>query len=153
MISCTFENGTIASPGLRHVTVVCVAVNDKQEVLLTKRAPHLTRGGFYTVPGGFLDRDETTEAGALRELTEETGYIGKIDHLLKVNDNPHRPKEDRQNVDFIYVVKVSGGEKKLNEEVTEIVWFDKEHLPKEEEFAFDHREWIILYFDSLAKKS
>jgi hypothetical protein len=36
-----------------------------------------------------------------------------------VNDNPNRPKEDRQNVDFIYLVRVVGGASTLNSEVSE----------------------------------
>ncbi len=60
-------------------------------------------GGKFTIPGGFLDRNENIEQGTLRELKEETGYEGKIICLFHINDNPTRPKEDRQNVDFIYM--------------------------------------------------
>jgi len=151
MINCTFENGNKADPGLRHVTVVCIAVNDQNQILLTRRAAELTRGNYYTIPGGFLDRNETAAQAILRELEEETGYTGKVEYLFRINDNPDRSKEDRQNVDFIYVVRVLEGEKKLNEEVTEITWFNKENLPSEEVFAFDHRESILKYFEYLEK--
>src|SRR3569832_1131425 len=107
MIKCTFENSTTAS--LRHITTGVIIVNDQNEVLLVKRAEHLTRGGKYTIPGGFLDRDETVEEGALRELKEETGYNGEIVKLFHVNSNPNRPQEDRQNVDIIFTAKVIGG--------------------------------------------
>ena len=120
-------------------------------MLLIKRGPNLLRGNKYSVPGGFLDRDENLEEGALREFKEETGYSGKIEVLFQINDSPKRPKEDRQNVDFVFIVKVVSGEMILNDEVTNIHWFAKSDLPKEEDFAFDHRAIILRYFEYLGK--
>jgi 8-oxo-dGTP diphosphatase len=149
MITCTFEGGQQGK--LRHVTVCSIIVNDKNQILLTRRSSHLSNGNKFTVPGGYLDRGETTQEGALRELTEETGYTGVVKSLFQIIDNPNRPKEDRQNVEFRYIVEVTGGEPTLNSEVSEIRWFDENNLPAEEEFAFDHRESILLYFQYLEK--
>jgi 8-oxo-dGTP diphosphatase len=149
MIKCTLENGHEAY--FRHVTVGALAGNEENEILLVKRAPGIVRSGFYTIPGGFLDQGETTSQAVLRELREETGYTGKVEALFKVNDNPNRPKEDRQNVDFIFIVKIIRGETKLNKEVDEIKWFSKENLPGEDMFAFDHRETILKYFEYIEK--
>lgn len=147
MISCAFENGNKAN--LRHVTVGVITVNKNNQILLVKRAAHLTRGNKYTIPGGFLDRDENTKDSALRELLEETGYKGKVLYLFYFNDSPFRPKEDRQNVDIIYVIEVLGGELTSNEEVASVEWFSQEHLPSEQDFAFDHRDIIQLFFQHL----
>lgn len=152
MIDCTFENGNKALRGLRHVTVGAIAVNDDRQVLLVKRAPNMHNGGKFTIPGGFLDRGEDSKQGTLRELKEETGYDGEIVSLFRINENPNRPKEDRQNVDFIFLVKVVSGQSNINEEVTNILWFSKDKLPKEEEFAFDHRDSILKYFKYLEKE-
>jgi len=149
MITCTFENSRIAH--LRHVTVGTISINKKHEVLLVKRAPNLPRGGTFTIPGGFLERDETVEQGALRELKEETGYDGEIKALFQINDSPKRPKEDRQNVDFVFIAEITGGIETINPEVTSIYWFSKEFLPKEELFAYDHRSSILRYFSYLKK--
>ncbi len=149
MIDCTFENGRKTS--LRHITVGAIAINDSREVLLVKRDPRIHNGNKYTIPGGFLDRDEDTKDAVIRELKEETGYQGQVEDLFQVNDSPRRPKEDRQNVDFLFVVKIIGGEKTLNDEVSDIGWFDKENLPEDEDFAFDHRAIILRYFDYLGK--
>lgn len=146
MINCMFENGNKAL--LRHVTVGAIAVNDKNQVLLVKRAPHLINGNKYAVPGGFLDRDEDTAKGTLRELFEETGLKGEIKFIFRINDSKRR-KEDRQNVDFLFIVKVTGGEIKKTEEGSGSYWFDESDLPPEEEFAFDHRDSIIRYFEYL----
>ena len=152
MIQCCFENGNKAEKGLRHVTVGSIAINEKNEVLLVKRAANIHNGGKYTLPGGFLDRNENTSDGALRELREETGFDGEIVSLFRVNDNPNRPKEDRQNVDFIYLVRVVGGASTLNSEVSDIHWFGRDTLPPDEEFAFDHRDSIIKSFEYLEKE-
>ena len=147
MLTCFFEDGEKAKGGLRHVTVDAIAVNEKNEVLLVKRAAHLFHPNLFTVPGGFLDRDETTAKGVLRELQEETGYTGEIISLFQINDNPQRPKEDRQTVDFVYIVHITGGQIQINSEVSEISWFGKKDLPEDEEFAFDHRAAIMKYFE------
>ncbi|PIP74843.1 MAG: hypothetical protein CO135_01165 [Candidatus Levybacteria bacterium CG_4_9_14_3_um_filter_35_16] len=149
MLTCFFENGNKALQGLRHVTVGAIAVNEKQQTLLVKRAKNIYTGGKYTIPGGFLDRDENIEQGTLRELKEETGLEGEIISLFKINDNPNRPKEDRQNVDFIYVVRITGGKEKISDETDSVNWFSKENLPTEEEFAFDHRGIILEYLNTL----
>lgn len=144
MITCAFENGKEVS--LRHLTTGVIIINDNNEVLLVKRAPSLSRGGKYTIPGGYSDRDETMEEGALRELKEETGYIGEIISLFHINSAPQRAHEDRQNVDMVYIAKTVGGKITENAEASEIKWFKQEDLPGEEEFAFDHRETILKYY-------
>ena len=153
MIQCEFEDGGKANPGLRHVTVNAIALNDKNDVLLIKRSTKYSRGNKYSTPGGFLDRDGDTKQAVLKELKEETGYDGEVLMLFQINDNPNRPKEDRQNVDFNYIVKIIGGEKRIdNDEVIEVDWFSKDNLPSDEEFAFDHRAIILRYFDYMQKQ-
>jgi 8-oxo-dGTP diphosphatase len=135
--------------GLRHVTVGAIAVNDSKEVLLVRRAEGMHNGGKITIPGGFLDRNENTSEATLRELKEETGLEGEIVTLFRINDSPNRPKENRQNVDFLYIVKVTKGVESINKEVTNIFWSSKDKLPSDQEFAFDHRETIMKYFEYL----
>ncbi len=88
----------------------------------------------------------------LRELKEETGYEGKIISLFRINDDPGRPRGDNQNVDFVYLVEAQERTGDPDKESSEIKWFDLESLPKEKDFAFDHYENIILYFDYLKKQ-
>lgn len=142
MITCFFESKNKAF--LRHVTVDAIVVR-KNKILLVKRTMHITHGGKYALPGGFLDRDEATSEGVLREVREETGYEGKIVSLFRVNDNPFRRGEDRQNVDFVYLVQAGRKVAGSNKEVKKVEWFDLDKLPSPEEFAFDHYENIELY--------
>lgn len=147
MITCELENGKKAS--FRHVTVRSIVIRGEKEILLVKRALHLSRGGKYDLPGGFMDRDETTAQAALRELHEEAGLRGRIKLLFRINDSPKRQYQDRQNVDFIYVAEVIGGKLRTDSESTEASWFSENSLPAEEEFAFDHRESVLAFFKYL----
>lgn len=140
MIKCTFENGHEAL--LRHVVVDAIAINNKNQILLVKRAEHVFRGGKWGLPGGYLDRDETIKEAVVREVKEETNLKAKPIKLFKVIDNPNRRNEDRQGVCFIYVVSVTGDPKPQQSEVSEVKWVDLDKLPKEDEFAFDHLEII-----------
>lgn len=148
MINCTFENGNQTS--LRHVTIGALVVNkERTKILLGKRAKKIINPGKYNLLGGFLGRDENTEQAILREIKEESGYAGKIVSLFRITDAPTRPQEDRQNVDFAYIVEAIELIGDKDWENTEIKWFDLNNLPPEEEFAFDHRETIDLFIKYL----
>ena len=85
-------------------------------------------------------------------MLEETGYDVESLSLFRIIDNPNRPQEDRQNIAFVYIAKVKGGEKTLNNEVSEISWFNVNQLPSKDQFAFDHYETIQLYLKYLNEK-
>jgi ADP-ribose pyrophosphatase YjhB (NUDIX family) len=147
MITCEFENGNKAS--LRHVVINIIAISD-DKLLLVKRAAHLTNPGKWSLVGGFLDRDETLETCVLRELHEETGYEGTISMLFSIVDNPNRLQEDRQNVSFIYIVKIGDKTGTSDDESSAVDWFTINNLPKKEDWAFDHFEIAELYLKQIA---
>ncbi len=51
---------------------VAIIVNDKEELLVARRA-HEPARGTLDLPGGFIDSYETAEEGIRREVREETG--------------------------------------------------------------------------------
>ena len=142
MIQCTFENENKAS--LRHV-VVDVLVLRRKQILLVKRVGKLLEGGKWGLIGGFLERDENCEQGVAREVSEETGYDVSNIKLLKINDSPNRPNEDRQNVAFVYVCQAGDKKGDGDWESEEQRWFDLDKLPNKKEVAFDHFENIQYY--------
>lgn len=148
MLTCTFENGNEAS--LRHVIVDTITVQDNK-ILLIKRAVHMSNPNKYALPGGYLNRDEITAEGAIRETLEETGYKVKVNQLFLIIDNPNRKNEDRQNVNFTYLAEVEEKAGEADKEVTLVKWFYLDNLPPEKEFAFDHFEIISLYKKYLMK--
>jgi len=145
MITCAFENG---SPGLLRHVVLHALVERDGALLMVKRAPHLSEGGKWGLPGGFLDRDESLVEGVLRELLEETGWTGEVRSLLRINSRPDRPREDRQNVAFDFVVAPLALVGVPDQEQTAVEWIPIDRLPRLDSLAFDHGESIALYLDA-----
>lgn len=142
MITCRFENGRTAS--LRHVVVHAIVERDGA-LLLVRRAPELSEGGKWGLPGGFLDRDERLVDGVLRELREETGWSGEVRALLRVNSRPDRPHEDRQNVAFDFVITPLARVGEPDHESSAVEWMPIDRLPPLDTLAFDHGETVRRY--------
>lgn len=148
MITCTFENGNLASPGLRHITVPVIVYRDRQVLLGrrgTKNGKPISEFGKWGLLGGFFDRDETLIEAARREVMEESGWQVSTLTLFIINDYPHRPQEDRQNVDIIYLAQAEKQVSQPDEEVSELCWFELDRLPADAEIAFDHALALKLY--------
>ena len=154
MIKCTFEDGNQTL--LRHVCVDTLVIKDGK-ILLNKRGTFdgrkILEYGKWGLIGGFVERDETLEEAVKREVMEETSWQVKDLFLLRINDIPNRPKEDRQNFSFVFVANADHRNGESNdEEVLSLEWFDLNNLPKIEEMAFDHGENIELYKKWLKEK-
>jgi ADP-ribose pyrophosphatase YjhB (NUDIX family) len=119
------------------------------KILLGKRGmlngKPLSEFGKWGVLGGFMDRDENLEQAARREVMEESGWEIKNLKLFRINDNPDRPKEDRQNVSLVFVAEATRQIGTSDEEVSRLEWFDLKNVPSEEQMAFDFFENIELY--------
>lgn len=150
MITCTFENNNKAL--LRHVTVNAIVVKDNQ-ILLGKRGTFngkpILESGKWGLLGGFFNRDENLIQAVKREVMEESGWEIDDLKLFRINDNPHRPMEDRQNVDIIFIANAVKQTGKSDEEVSRLEWFDFDKIP---EMAFDHGDSVELYKKYLREK-
>ncbi|MEK9169424.1 MAG: NUDIX domain-containing protein [Patescibacteria group bacterium] len=146
MINCFFENNDKAF--LRHITVNAIIVKTNQ-ILLGKRGAFngkpILESGKWGLLGGFFDRDENLVQAVKREVMEESGWEIKNIKLFRINDNPQRPKENRQNVDIVFIANTIKQTGKSDEEVTHLKWFDLNKLPVKEETAFDHGDNLELY--------
>ena len=66
----------------------CLVENEKGEVLFVQRA-YGKEKGKWSLPGGLVDRGESSRHAAYRETREETGIIVEITHrLFTGNSNP-----------------------------------------------------------------
>ena len=65
-----------------RVAAYAIVRDEADRVLLCHIHPSMGVGDVWTLPGGGLDFGEAPADAALRELEEETGYIGEIDHLI-----------------------------------------------------------------------
>jgi 8-oxo-dGTP diphosphatase len=81
--------------------VDCVVFDASGALLLIKRLREPFKGS-YALPGGFVDAGETVEHAALRELREETGVVGRIEHLIGVYSEAGRdPRGASASVAFL----------------------------------------------------
>jgi 8-oxo-dGTP diphosphatase len=152
MITCTFESGGTGT--LRHVTGAAFIFNQtNDQLLLAKRSGKYSEPFKWGPPGGYMSRDETTAEMVIRETLEETGWRIKATVLLRINDNPFRPKEDKQNVDFVYLGEAIEKTGDFDtEEIGEVQWFPLTALPPAGEMAFDHNENMQLALHYVKKQ-
>lgn len=114
-----------------RIAAYVVCRDDRDRFLLTRL---VTADGSprWTLPGGGLDPGEHPEDGALRELTEETGFTGALDELLDVDTlHVHDRGADAYWIRVVYRGRVTGGQ--LTHEVagtTDLAqWFARAEIP------------------------
>lgn len=125
------------------VDVVLFAFREHDlKVLLVqrKKGPYQ---GFWAIPGGFIEMDETLEQAAQRELREETSVSGVyLEQLYTFGDPDRDPRTRVISVAYFALVgadqaySVRGGD-----DAADARWWSMYDLPK---LAFDH-ERILHY--------
>ena len=72
--------------------VVCVGtvVLQDNRVLLVRQSSGHDLAGWWSIPWGIVEPDETPEAAALRETSEEGGIKADIDGLLGIQNLPRQ---------------------------------------------------------------
>jgi len=117
-----------------------VVVDDLNRVLLVKRSVE-PKIGFWCLPGGFMELNETPEQAALRELEEETGLVGKIEVLLGLYATPSALYHTILMLG--YLIKSYTGTLVAGDDAMDAAWFLFDELP---EIAFEsHLNFIRIY--------
>lgn len=109
------------------------------EILLIKRAIEPYRG-FWALPGGHVDWDETVKEAVIREVKEETNLDVKALKLLGVYSKPER--HPNQSVAISYITDTQGVAH-AGDDAKDVDFFPLDNLP--ENLAFDHKEIIGDY--------
>jgi ADP-ribose pyrophosphatase YjhB (NUDIX family) len=95
----------------------------QDKVLLCKRAIQ-PRLGYWTLPAGFLEVGESTEAGAIRETQEEAGAIVEIGPLFSLLNVTHV-----EQVHLFYLAKLIEPKYQAGVESLEVQLFSEEDIP------------------------
>ena len=87
---------------------------DERRVLLARLSAIEVDAGAWTLPGGGIDFGEHPDAAVIRELREETGYVGEIEAIAGVFSHVYRRSRAAQGQDLhflgiLYHVRIVGG--------------------------------------------
>jgi ADP-ribose pyrophosphatase YjhB (NUDIX family) len=100
--------------------------------------------GKWVFPGGYVDRGESLEVAAIREVKEESGLDVRLTRLLGVYSSPNHPV-----ILIAYAGEVTGGSLQVDEEGLDARVFAPAEIPWGE-LAFPSTPQVIRDFLTLA---
>jgi ADP-ribose pyrophosphatase YjhB (NUDIX family) len=130
-------------------TATAIIIRNKNEILIIKRTtpPFI---GFWALPGGRVETNESVEQTIIREVKEETGLNVSI--MRKVGEYHEQGVQMGQEYDYYpacFLVKNENGKiTKQESEIAEIKFFKLTQIPKV--LAFEHAQMIKDYLEQTA---
>ncbi len=110
-----------------QVGVGCIVVRGDELLLVRRRGAH--GHGSWSTPGGYLEFGEPFETCAARETSEETGVgVTAVRFFAATNDVFH--EEEKHFVTIWMQAEYVGGEPRISDESTEVMWFQRDALPE-----------------------
>ncbi len=103
--------------------------------------------GLWTLPGGWIDINESASEAVIRETKEETGFDVSALRLLALWDkqkHDHPPQWPHTYKCFFHCEIISGEEKE-NLEISEIDFFDINNLPELSLHRVTEKQILRLY--------
>lgn len=116
------------------------------QFLLCRRAIE-PRIGYWTIPAGYMEENESPKQGAAREADEEAEAKIEIDALLGIYDIPRISQ-----VQLIYRARLLSDKIGPGIESLEVGLFDWDDIPRDE-LAFPTVTWALDHFQEVAGKS
>ena len=104
---------------LHRIGVSAVAVDDEGCALVIQRRDN----GRWEAPGGFLELGETIEAGARREVLEETGVVVELERLTGIYKNMSLGV-----INFVFRARAIKGEPQTGPETKDIRWATRQEV-------------------------
>ena len=105
---------------------VAVLVEKDGQVLLVRRVNDPFKG-YWTLPAGFVDADESPEDAAVRECLEETGLEVRIIGLLDVIAGQEHPRG--AHILIAYRGEIVKGNPVPGDDADELGFFSRQDLP------------------------
>ena len=96
----------------------------KLKLLLIKRGNHPCKD-MYALPGGFVDKNETIDAAAERELKEETGIeCGFLEQIRTFSEPGRDPRGWTMTGSYLALIDASKYKIQAGDDAKEAVWFE-----------------------------
>jgi 8-oxo-dGTP diphosphatase len=134
------------------VAVDCIIFgfdNDELKLLLIKRDFEPERGK-WSLMGGFLQKEENTEAAASRVLSKLTGLHNVYLEQVNTFSNPDRdPVERTISVTYYALINILDHDEKLTKQHS-AEWFSLTEIP---DLIFDHEEMVQMAMHRLRYKA
>lgn len=140
--AATYNASRYERPSVTVDVVIFTLLNGELHVLLVlrRRWPY---EGYWAIPGGFINMDESLDQAARRELEEETGVQDVYLEQLYTFGEPQRDPRTRViSVAYIAIVPADDHELHVSDESSDVRWFPVRTRPAQ--LAFDH-DLILNY--------
>jgi len=112
-----------------NFAVGAAIINEEGKILLIKRIKDDFLGGYYEMPGGEVEADETFKKCLIREVKEETNL--DTVSILRISEGFTYIHDEKNIRQINFIIKTKDGEVELNpKEHDQIFWASLENLEK-----------------------
>lgn len=128
-------------------TVDTIIYNDSQVLFIIRKKEPFQ--GKMVFPGGFINKGETAEDAAIREVKEETSLDIVLEHILGVYSDPGRdPRGHIMSTVFIGKISSDSNNKEpvAGDGVAATKWVNLKAF-EQEDWGFDHKKILTDYKD------
>ncbi|MDA1189943.1 MAG: NUDIX domain-containing protein [Chloroflexi bacterium] len=118
-----------------------VLIGEERRLLMVKRGVEPALGA-WAFPSGYVDRGESVEQAAVREVQEETGLVVELNTMVGLYS-----RAESHVVLAVYDARITGGGLRAGYDAEEVDWFSLGKLPP---LPFPHdtqilSDWLGLY--------
>lgn len=96
------------------------------KILVVKKSYGATKG-LWTLPGGFVNPDETIDMAAAREVKEETGLDATAESIVAVRSGVLR--KGIHDTLLVFRLRLAGGDlERCEREIAEVAWLTPQEI-------------------------
>jgi 8-oxo-dGTP diphosphatase len=128
------DAGEVARPGRTRLGGYALCLDDDR-ILLARLSAIEVDVGAWTLPGGGIEFGEHPDAAVIRELEEETGYVGEIEEIAGMFSHVYPRSRAAHGADLhflgvVYHVRIVGGglRNEVGGTTDTAAWFRREQL-------------------------
>ena len=130
---------------LGHVTyvnpkIIANIIPERDGRILLMRRGIEPRYGYWTMPGGFVEIDESPEDAAIREASEEVNLDVNLNSLVGIYSKP--APDGPGIVALVFRGTTDSGNPTPSREALEVAWFSPEEIPWDD-LAYETTHWAL----------